>query len=93
MELTLKVSIHHWRYEDGLPIDYGDVPPPLFGPDPVPAGWYCWCYPSNYNKFEEWMELHCPTADVTFRFNSGDPMYTVCIFSKEESMLFCLAWS
>jgi len=34
----------------------------------------------------------CPTADITHRFNSGDPMYTVYISNDKEAVLFQLKW-
>lgn len=60
--------------------------------DPVPRGWYCWVYPEDDRAFEEWMARTCPTADVTHRFNSGNPMYTVFIKDDTEAMLFNMRW-
>jgi hypothetical protein len=87
----MNVSVHHWRHEDGL-VKQQTQAASWVNLDPVPAGWYCWCYPSNDREFETWMEQMCPTADVTHRFNSGDPMYTVCITNAEEAMLFRITW-
>ena len=60
--------------------------------EPMPRGWYCWVYPKNDQEFIEWMDAKCPTADYTFRFNSGDPMHTVYIKDDQEAMLFQLKW-
>lgn len=60
--------------------------------EPPPRGWYCWAYPSDDRAFEEWMQGTCPKADITHRFNSGDPMYTVQLFNEKEALLFQLAW-
>jgi hypothetical protein len=38
------------------------------------------------------MYNNCPTADVTHRFNSGDPMSTVHITDDQEATLFTLRW-
>ena len=73
-------TIRHWRFEDGV------------GPYSAQRGWYCWVYPENDHEFESWMESNCPTADVTHRFNSGDPMYSVYISDDTEATLFYLKW-
>ena len=83
----MKISVHHWRFEDGVtPINPGN----LFGETILPRGWYCWVYPEDDHEFEDWMNVHCPTAECYHRFNSGDPMYTVNIFDDRECMLFTL---
>ena len=56
-----------------------------------PDRWYCWVYVYNFN-FARWMERYCPTASYEFRFNSGDPMFTVRIFDEKEALLFQLKW-
>lgn len=84
-----KTTVHHWRFEDGKKVPNTGSKFPM---DPPPRGWYCWAYPSDNQKFEAWMSRHCPTADITHRFNSGDPMYTVYIKDDRESMLFQLKW-
>ncbi len=84
--------VHHWRFEDGK------LRSESFGSgisrtiDPIPRGWYCWVYPADDSDFEEWMEKNCPNVDFTFRFNSGDPMYTVYIKEEKEATLFQLKW-
>jgi hypothetical protein len=89
-----KVSVHHWRYEDG----WRDIPYVLlkdknkpgreFTPEIV--GWHCWVYCNDHYEFIYWMEEHCPGADCTPRFNSGDPMVTVRIINKDEAAFFML---
>ena len=85
----MTVSIHYWRFEDGKT---SPNPGSKWAMIPPPKGWYCWAYTSDDFNFEEWMDRCCPTADVTYRFNSGDPMYTVYITDEKEAMLFQLAW-
>ena len=88
-----KTRVHNWRFEAGEPEFVGkSVIYPDGYRDGVPRGWYCWVYPENDIEFEQWMNEHCPTADYTHRFNSGDPMYTVYVSSEEESTLFVLKW-
>lgn len=83
----MNTVVHHWRYEDGLPL--ASVVPKWA---PVPPGWYCWVYTDDGRAFEKWMKENCPGADATARFNNGDPMYTVYIANDEEAMLFQLRW-
>ena len=81
--------VHHWSFHDGVtPINPGNQ----FGETVLPRGWTCWVYPTDNYKFEEWMKRMCPTADVTHRFNSGDPMYTVSITKDSEATAFQLMW-
>lgn len=87
--MAMKTRIHHWRFEDGNTCPNPGHTIPLSAP---PRGWYCWVYPDNDHEFEKWMFNHCPTADVTHRFNSGDPMYTVFIKDPQEATLFQLKY-
>ena len=87
------ISVHHWRYEDG----WHDIPSVLLKPGmdlrefrEEIVGWHCWVYCDDHFEFIAWMERHCPTADCTPRFNSGNPMVTVNITSKEEAAYFML---
>lgn len=81
-----KTSVQHWQYHNGKdPINPGSQWPMVH-----PRGWTCWVYPEDDREFESWMEIHCPTADCTHRFNSGDPMYTIFIRDDNECMLFKL---
>ncbi len=86
----MKVSVHHWRFENGH--EYVPTVPSIIDEYVMPHGWYCWAYTDNNEEFTDWMQLHCPSAECTHRFNSGDPMFTVYISSKEEAMKFRLAW-
>ena len=81
--------IHHWRFEDGKTVPNQGSSFPLAPPN---RGWYCWAYPENDREFEQWMNINCPTADYTHRFNSGDPMYTVYITEPLEAVVFTLKY-
>lgn len=85
--------IHHWRFEDGETSPNAGHPNPELVMDPPPRGWYCWMYPSNDEEFSSWMTQCCPTAEITHRFNSGDPMWTIYISDENEAVLFKLKWS
>jgi hypothetical protein len=84
-----KIAVHHWRFEDGKTCPN---PGSKWESDPPPRGWYCWAYPQNDRAFEKWMHTNCPTADITHRFNSGDPMYTVYLNDPQEAVIFQLKW-
>ncbi len=89
MTTPLKVSVHHWRFEDGKtppnPGSRWEMPP-------TPRGWYCWVYPNNDEAFEKWMTENCPTAEFQHRFNGGDPMYTVQIYEDVQASMFEEKW-
>ena len=55
-------------------------------------GWFCWAYPSSNHEFDDWMSNFCPTAEYDFRFNGGNPMYTVRITDEQEAAMFILKW-
>jgi hypothetical protein len=88
-----KTSVHHWRYEDGLTCPNPGMPKGMGRLDPPPRGWYCWIYPEDDDEFRSWMKDCCPQADITYRFNSGDPMWTVYITDEQEALMFKLKWS
>ena len=80
--------VHHWHFNDGVnPANPGSRW--LMVPE---RGWTCWVYPHNNQEFETWMKTNCPGADYAFRFNSGNPMYTVNITDDKEAMLFKMRW-
>ena len=81
--------VHHWRFEDGKTSPAADSQWKMEAP---PRGWYCWVYAADDNEFRDWMGRMCPTADVTHRFNSGDPMHTVYIKEDAEATAFQLMW-
>jgi hypothetical protein len=93
--MVLKVHISYWKYETGEP---EPTPKHLYQLYPtgfsngLPKGWYCWAYPNDNRAFEEWMGCSCPTASITRKFNSGNPMYITRITNEKEAMLFQLAW-
>lgn len=87
------IKICYWRFENGTTSPNGDHPIKEARLDPLPRGWYCWVYPQEDCDFIQWMENNCPTADHTFRFNSGDPMHTVYISDDKEAALFQLRWA
>jgi hypothetical protein len=85
-----QTKVHHWRYESGAVQEISGRS--IIQMDAPNRGWYCWVYPADDRKFVEWMNRMCPTADVTHRFNSGDPMYTTYISDEKEAVLFQLKW-
>jgi hypothetical protein len=85
-----KTVVHHWRFEDGKTCPN---PGGRWALELPPRGWYCWVYPEDDREFEAWMAKNCPTTDITHRFNSGDPMYTVYIKEDAEAILFNLKYA
>jgi len=83
-------KVHHLEFHDGItPINPGNI----FGEIILPRGWTCWVYPDDDHEFEQWMDQHCPSAEYTHRFNSGDPMYTVSISDEQEILIFNLMFN
>ena len=91
-EFDITASVRHWRFEDGETCPNPSIPEGRGRLDPPPRGWYCWVYTNNDHEFTDWMERMCPTADVTHRFNSGDPMWTVYIKEDSEATVFQLMY-
>lgn len=90
----MTVRVEHWRREDGwriLPwaLRKDESCEMVFNKEEV--GWYCWVY-SDFN-FDDWMsENMTGEYECDFRFNGGDPMYTVKITSDIDAALFKLKW-
>jgi hypothetical protein len=88
-----KITVNHWRYDDGW-----QTVPSILRKNGNPerefreelVGWHCWVYCNDHHEFLTWMEEHCPKADCTTRFNSGNPMITVNITNKDEAAYFML---
>lgn len=93
--IAMKTTVHHWRYEDG----WRTVPAFLRKDKNVEkefeeyiVGWHCWVYCDDHGAFCDWMKEHCPGADCTPRFNSGNPMITVHIKDRDEAAYFMLCY-
>jgi len=92
----MRPFVNHWRYDDG----WQDIPVILRKENGKVRefreelrGWHCWVYPSNDSDFEGWMKQNMKGKyDCTFRFNSGNPMFTVLITDDEDATLFKLTW-
>lgn len=88
--------VNYWKYNDGWTM----IPHVLqahYGKDreynDFIKGWHCWVYPENDLEFVKWMKDNMKGHyDATWRFNSGDPMYTVYIREDEDASLFKLKW-
>ena len=88
--MTDKVAIYYWEYSDGVTRQGGTDLFPMI----PPKGWSCWAYAAHIqNEFDEWMENNMKGKyDCTFRFNGGDPMFTIWIEDDEDATLFKLRW-
>ena len=93
----LSVRVDYWRYYDGWQdiIHILRVPGgPTREFDGGIVGWHCWAYTNNNELFNEWMKRSMVGEyESIFRFNSGDPMYTVHIISDIDASLFKLTWA
>jgi len=87
--MARRTVVKHWRFEDGKTIPN---PGSEWEMEPPPRGWYCWVYPADDSEFEQWMKRMCPTADITHRFNSGNPMWSTYIHNDAEATAFQLKW-
>jgi len=86
----MKITITKSKW-NGAAYSIADPYIPSWDIDANQATWKdveAWCQQSFGPQGDPWN----PTADITHRFNSGDPMYTVRIPSDKEAILFQLAW-
>ena len=92
-----RTIVNHWRYENG----WRDVPHILKdlyeGKDRIfedgLQGWFCWVYAQNDEEFATWMKNNMKGKyECDYRFNSGDPMFTILIRDDEDATLFKLRW-
>ncbi len=84
----IKVRVEHWSYHDGYRCIFNSKEY-----DSSLMGWHCWVYPEDDLHFVQWMANNmrgCYECD--WRFNSGDPMYTVMIAEDEDAALFKIRW-
>ena len=95
--MEFKTIVRHWRHEDG----WREIPPILRDKydgrekeyDETLEGWHCWVYPANDTEFAKWMKKNMKGKyECDFRFNSGDPMFTVLIKEAQDATLFKLTW-
>lgn len=92
----MKLIVEHWNHNDGwyrIPevLRTPDSPEKEFRPETI--GWHCWVYVNDNDTLLEWLEESMTGEyDCTFRFNSGDPMYTLHITSPQDATLFKLSW-
>ena len=93
------MQVRHWNYNDGnswipeiLRINIADDTE--FEQELV--GWHCWVVTKNIPddvKFVAWMKDNMNGSyECDWRFNGGDPIYTVHIRSSEDATLFKLRW-
>ena len=90
------MKILYWKFNDG----YSWIPEILrkhiaddseFEEELV--GWHCWAYPDNNVDLQQWMKDNMISRyECDWRFNNGDPMFTVHIRSDEDATLFKLRW-
>ena len=95
---VMSIAVSGWRYEDGwrtLPVALGgDGHKKEF--DAIIVGWFCQVRitdPETEKNFGKWLKKNMiGPYDLTFRFNSGNPYYSVWIKKDEDATLFKLTW-
>jgi hypothetical protein len=76
----ITVAVQHWKYYDkGNDLN-------------IPKGYYCDVYTNDTWGFIGWMKENCPSANVTPRFNSGNPMVQTYIKRKKDVTIFSMRW-
>ena len=95
----LDVRVKHWNHtkpQSGTDPTAGNSVVPGYLQHiqsvPVVEEWTCWVYTNDKESFLKWFEKNCPTGSCIFRFNSGNPMFTVLISDMAEATLFKLMW-
>lgn len=92
IKMIYRTIVQNWNYMDG----WRDTIPCIGAPrffDKNLKGWHCHVYPGDYIEFRQWMIDNMKGEyDADFRFNSGDPMYTVFMADDEDASLFKLKW-
>jgi hypothetical protein len=105
--MSYKVLVQNWNYHSGwVDVPFflyknGKGPTKEFREDLV--GWHCWVYvypeqgitstPNIEEAFLAWMDTNMKGRfEADWRFNSGDPVYTIHITDEEDATLFKLRW-
>lgn len=78
----LNVSVDNWECRKG------SDDPRLLGK----TFWVCRAFANDYDMFAEWMDIHCPTAAWVYRYNSGNPAFSINISDEDEATIFKLTW-
>ena len=93
------MQVRHWKYNDGnswIPeiLRKNIADDTEFEQELV--GWPCWVVADNIPgdaEFVTWMKNNMiGSYECDWRFNNGDPMYTVHIRSDEDATAFKLRW-
>lgn len=90
-----KPSVHYWTYSDGsrkmARRVNGDIEMSVEHDESL-KGWHCYVHNAGVD-FEKWMNKNMKGKHETiFRFNSGNPAYTVHIKDAEDAAFFKLTW-
>ena len=87
-----KTRVCHWHYHDGWRPSFGVTQDARIFDEDL-KGWHCWVYPADDVGIEQWMKLNMSGKyECDFRFNSGDPMYTVLIKEDRDATVFKMRW-
>lgn len=57
--------------------------------------WHLICYPDGNNdeNLYEWIRTNCPDVDIVWRFNSGDPFWSIKGDNPKDETFILLKWN
>lgn len=93
----MMVKIQHWHYDDGMrfiPEIIRRVGESSHEYDEEFKGWHCWVYVDDegHKEFCKWLKTCKGDYEFDWRFNSGDPMYTLLLRDDADATAFKLRW-
>lgn len=93
------VMIRNWHYDSSKP----DINRWFDSGKPDINRWSdtrrpCWrgrifCRDNEWEDVSHWLSNNLKQYDVTFRFNSGYPFYSIEIYEEHEALTFWMTWS
>lgn len=91
------VKVKHWHFNDGLriiPEIVRRVGEPTTEYDEELKGWHCWVYvdDAGHKEIKKWLRGCKGEYELDWRFNSGDPMYTLILRDDSDAAAFKLRW-
>ena len=89
------VRITGWRYESGQRRSIrriNDKFEPYYEYDPFLVGWFCYASAGPFDV-EKWMKVNMAKKyECNFKFNSGNPIYTIHITDPQDALLFKITY-
>ena len=87
------IRVEYWAYRNGQRPSYNHTGKLIYTFDESMKGWGCWVYTDSEHEFSKWMENNIVGSyELDYRFNSGDPMFTILIRDDEDATVYKLRW-